>query len=121
MQRWVVVFAAVIVLTSCTGKSSQKGFEVNGPLTNNTAKMIYLEEIPAATMQRIVVDSAMLGKDGKYILKADPGEASIYNLRLDQNGLPFAAVINDVSKITVDVTFSKENNRFAENYDVKGS
>ena len=83
--------------------------------------MIYLEEIPVATMQRIVVDSAVLGKDGKYILKADSKEAAVYNLRLDKSVYPLAAVINDTSKITVDVILSKENNQFAESYDVKGS
>ena len=30
-------------------------------------------------------------------------------------------VINDTPKITVDITLSKENNRFAESYNVKGS
>ena len=114
-------FAAVVVigiLGSCTGKSSEKKFLVSGTIVNNPAKIIYLEEIPMATMQRMVIDSAVLGKDGKYELKAGIAEDRVYNLRLDQNTYPMAAVINDASKITVDATFAKENTQFAEKYEV---
>jgi len=121
MKNWLIAFTAITTLVSCNGKSQEKKFEVSGIITNNTAKMIYLEEIPVATMQRIVVDSAIVSKNGKYILKADSKEASVYNLRLDKSVYPLAAIINDTSKITVDVTLSKENNQFAENYEVKGS
>jgi peroxiredoxin len=121
MKKWLIVFVSAMTFVSCSNKSSQKKFEVNGTISNNTAKMIYLEEIPMVTMQRIVVDSAALGKDGRYVLKADSKEAIVYNLRLDQNAYPFASVINDVPKITVDAKFNKENNQFAESYDVKGS
>jgi peroxiredoxin len=121
MKKWVIVFASIAVLVSCNGKSSKKNFEVSGTITNGTGKIIYLEKLPVATMQRIVMDSARLGKDGKYILKANASEASVFNLRLDQSDYPVAAVINDTPKITVDVTLSKENNQFAESYDVKGS
>jgi peroxiredoxin len=121
MKKWLVVFALIAVLGSCTGKPSKKSFEVSGTITNGTNKMIYLERLPLATMQRIVMDSARLGKDGKYVLKADASEASVFNLRLDQSDYPLAAVINDTSKIIVDATLNKENNQFAESYDVKGS
>lgn len=121
MNKWVVVFIASVILISCGRKSSQKGFEVSGTITNNTAKMIYLEEIPVATMQRIVIDSSILNKDGSYKLNGESKEASVYNLRLDKTAYPLAAIINDTSKIIVDVTLSKENNQFAESYDVKGS
>ena len=48
-------------------------------------------------------------------------EACIYNLRVGQNGYPVAALVNDVSKITIDAIFNKENNQFVESYTVKGS
>ena len=118
------VLAAVVVigmLGSCTSKNSEKKFQVSGTIVNNPAKIIYLEEIPMATMQRIVIDSAVLGKDGKYELKAGIAEERVYNLRLDQNTYPMAAVINDAPKITVDATFAKENTQFVEKYEVKGS
>ena len=121
MKKWLIVSAALITLISCNHKTSEKKFEVSGTISNNTAKTIYLEEIPVATMQRIIVDSADLGKDGKYKLKADVKEASVYNLRLDKSVYPLAAVINDTPKVTVDATLNKENNGFAESYEVKGS
>ncbi len=121
MNKWLIVFIAPIMMISCGPKSSVKEFEVSGTITNNTAKIIYLEEIPVATMQRIVVDSSALNKDGSYKLKGESKEAGVYNLRLDKTVYPLAAIINDTPKITVDVTLSKENNQFAESYDVKGS
>ncbi|HWR32380.1 MAG TPA: TlpA disulfide reductase family protein, partial [Chitinophagaceae bacterium] len=96
-------------------------FVVSGKIVNSQARMIYLEEVPMATMQKIKVDSMKIGSDGKYSLKADAKEASAYTLRLDENEYPLAAVINDAKSITVDVTFNKENKQFPESYDVKGS
>jgi len=121
MKKLVVVFTAVIFLAACKNKSSVSKFEVKGTVVNSTAKMIYLEEIPMATMQAVVVDSALIGKEGKYALKTVASEARVYNLRLDQSTYPVAAVINDVPSITLDATFSKENNQFVEGYEVKGS
>jgi peroxiredoxin len=121
MKKLFFVVAVIVALASCNNKSSDKKFQVSGTITNNPATMIYLEEIPMATMQRVVVDSVAIGKDGKYSLKTDITEDRVYNIRLDQNTYPLAAVINDVSKVTVDAKFAKENNQFAETYDVKGS
>lgn len=73
------------------------------------------------TMERVVVDSAVLGKNGSYRLKAETGEARVYNLRLDANEFPLAAVINDVKKITLNATFNKESTSFPERYEVTGS
>ena len=121
MKKIFFIAAVFLTLGACSNKSSEKAFQVSGTITNNPAMMIYLEEIPMATMQRMVIDSAAIGKDGKYSLKAAIAEDRVYNLRLDQNQYPMAAVINDALKVTVDATFAKENNQFAEKYDVKGS
>ena len=120
MKKSVVV-AIILGLVSCKSKDAEKGFEVSGTITNNSAKMIYLEELPMASMQARVVDSAKVGKDGKYKLGAEESEASVYNLRLDRSDYPFAAVINDAKKVRVDVSFSKENKEFPEKYEIKGS
>jgi peroxiredoxin len=110
-----------VVLVGCADNSSKGQFEITGTITNSTAKKVYLEEVPAGNMQATVVDSAFINKDGKYELKAEAKEALIYNLRLDQNTYPVAAVINDVPKLTLNIGLSKENNQFAEKYEVKGS
>lgn len=121
MRRLIVASVSAIVLMSCGESSSEKEFLVSGTISNNTAKMIYLEKIPAATMQPMVSDSAAIGKDGKFSLKADAGESVVYNLRLDQSKYPVASVINDVEKIKLNIELSKENNQFAEKYGVEGS
>jgi peroxiredoxin len=121
MRRLIVASIATTVLMSCGESSSEKKFLVSGVISNNTAKMIYLEKIPAATMQPMISDSAEIGKDGKFSLKADAGESVVYNLRLDQNRYPVASVINDAEKVKLNIQLSKENNEFAEKYEVEGS
>jgi peroxiredoxin len=122
MKKAVTVIICVAVLASCKNKAtSEKGFAVTGTITNNTAKVVYLEEIPITTMQPTIVDSFVLDKNGKYELKTGLKEATLYNLRLDKSQYPVATVINDVPAMTLDVKFSKENNQFAESYEVKNS
>lgn len=119
MRTEFIAFATILSVASC--KSATEKFEVSGTITNNSAKKIYLEEIPLATMQTIIVDSAELDKNGKYVLTAEFGEASRYNLRLDQNEYPLTSIINDTSKITVDIKMNKASSEFAESYEVKGA
>ncbi len=121
MKKVLVVLMAVIALGSCKSKSSVKKFVVKGVITNNPAKMIYLEEIPMTTMQRTIVDSAALRKDGKYELSTGTSEARAYTIRLDQNPYPLVAIINDASTITVNGNFSNENKQFPDSFDVIGS
>jgi hypothetical protein len=120
-NKGALAFAALLFFISCNRQSSQKNFQVNGTITNNTAKKIYLEEIPVATMQPVLADSFTFTTDGKYILKTDLKEATVYNLRLDRAAYPLAAIINDTAKIIVNATLSKSNELFAENYEVLGS
>ncbi|HYM92610.1 MAG TPA: TlpA disulfide reductase family protein [Chitinophagaceae bacterium] len=122
MRRFMIVLAVFTGLFSCTGsKSSKKGFQVTGIITNSPARMIYLEEVPMATMQAIVVDSASIANDGKYSLSADSKEENIFNLRLGGDQFPLTSVINDVPMITLDATFTKDKMQLMENYVVKGS
>ncbi len=118
-RKVVVALLIVTGFIACKSKSGEKGFEVSGSLTNSTAKMIYLEEMPMTTMQRVVVDSAIISKDGKYKLKTAAGDAKIYNLVLDQ--YPLAAIVNDVPSLTLNASFNTQNTQFADSYEVKGS
>ena len=65
-----------VVLFSCKGKKDEAAFEVNGKITNNSATMIYLEQLPMATMQAVIIDSAKVEKDGEYSLHAPAAEAT---------------------------------------------
>lgn len=121
MRSAILLMAVLCLLASCKGKKDGNLFEVKGMITNNTARMIYLEEVPMVTMKGVVVDSAEVGKDGKYKLKVPLTEAKVYNLRLDQNQYPIAMIINDNPSLVVDAVFNKANNQFVESYEVKGS
>lgn len=122
MKKILNVLLAALVLLSCKDKQSEKNFEVSGVITNSPENIIYLEEIPMTTMQRVRVDSMIMKKDGKYLLKTDAKEACAYTIRVGNNdNPPLAAIINDVPKITVNATFSTGNAGYAESYEVKGS
>ena len=121
MRILIAASLAATLLVSCKESSSEKKFTVSGTISNSTAKKIYLEKVPAATMQPMISDSAVLGKDGKFSLEAETSESVVYNLRLDQNKYPVASVINDAENIKLKIVMSKENNEFADKYEVEGS
>lgn len=121
IYRLIVFFLLVSGIVSCTRKAGSK-FSVNGVLTNTTARMIYLEEVPAIGMQPVIVDSALIGKDGAFSLEATPAEEVVFNLLLDQgDGYPVVSVINDVAALSLNIKVSPGNKGFSEAYDVKGS
>ena len=120
MRIIITVSLITALLISCT-ESSKNKFSVSGTVINSRAKMIYLEKAPAASGQPMIVDSAKLGKDGGFLLKAEIGESVVYNLRLDHNEFPVASVINDVENIKVNIQMHKESNEFPDKYDVEGS
>lgn len=121
MRTLVVISLVVLTGISCKNSANDKKFTVSGVISNSTAKMIYLEKVPSASMQPTIADSAVIEKNGKFSLKADAGESVVFNLRLDKNMYPVASVINDVQKVQLNIQLSKENNEFAEKYEVEGS
>ncbi|MCX8020740.1 MAG: AhpC/TSA family protein [Chitinophagaceae bacterium] len=124
MKQLFSYFSAVFVLVfyvSCKNEKEVKKLTVTGTVTNAPSQVIYLEEIPMATMERIIVDSARLSAGGKFTLNAESGEARVYNLRLSGKNFPLAAIINDAPKITVNAAFGKHQKDFAETYEVMNS
>ena len=108
MLRFLVLVVGIFTLVSCNG-DSKNFFVVSGTVKNNNAKKIYLEETPFGSGKRNVLDSAVLGKDGSFTLKASSKEESLYSLFLDNDIYPFLPVVNDVSKITVSADFNNLN------------
>jgi peroxiredoxin len=122
VRNWTYVFIAVLFF-SCKDKGAETKFEIRGTITNNKgAKKVYLEELPAGGAPGQIVDSSDIAKDGKYSLKSLSKESTFYVILLDpRSEYPLATMINDVPKVTVDITLSDRDSRVSEKYDVKGS
>jgi peroxiredoxin len=110
-------FVALFVLffISCKHEASRQ-FEVSGHIKNSNGKMVYLQETPLGSGERIVADSAIVGKDGSYSVKAKATEESLFSLFFKGEAYPFAYIINDVAKIVVNADAENQND-----YEVKGS
>lgn len=121
MHRLATVFILVLALNACKEEEKKGRFVVKGSLENNHAKVVYLEKVPAASMEPTVSDSAVIDKDGKFTLTSNATESVVFNLRLDQARFPIASLINDVPAIKIDIQLSKQNSEFAEKYEVEGS
>lgn len=116
-----IIFLTVLLI-SCGQKKSDSKFEVSGVLSNAGGKTVYLIENSMFTRGRVIADSAKMGNDGKYVLKASPDESTAYTLQIAGSGADFATVFNDAKKITLNATFPANGNfQSVENYEVKGS
>ena len=114
MQKFYLA-STVLFLLSCKHEAS-KQFEVSGHIRNSVDKMVYLQETPLGSGERIIADSSIVGKDGSYSLKAKSTEESLFSLFLKGEIYPFAYVINDVSKIVVNADGQNQTD-----YEIKGS
>jgi peroxiredoxin len=114
MRNFFVAFA-VLFFISCKHDAS-KQFEVSGHIKNSNGKMVYLQETPLGSGERIVADSSVIGKDGSYSVKAKAAEESLFSLFFKGDVYPFAYIINDVAKIVVNADAENQSD-----YEVKGS
>jgi peroxiredoxin len=116
MRKIVLSVLVVSLLASCEEKDG-KTFTVSGVLQNAPSKVVYIEESNITTGQRTLKDSSAIAADGKFSISINASKDAVYNLRL-QNDVPqFVTIINDASKINVDVDFNKRT----EFYSVTGS
>jgi peroxiredoxin len=106
----------VMVLVSCSEKKS-KPFTVEGNIQNATVQKIYLEENGIERSRPVVVDSSKVDGSGKFVLNASAPEEKLYSLRLDGSETPFALLVNDSKKISVNI--NPQNPQ--DPYSVKGS
>ncbi|SDC81709.1 TlpA disulfide reductase family protein [Niabella drilacis] len=119
MKQLIAIAFLAIVFAGCK-QDNKKSFTVNGAITNTEAKKVYLEEVPVASMQPVIVDSSDI-QNGKFTLKTEALEAAIYNIRLDQLDFPVASVINDEATVDLSITMSTHNPQLPEKFDVKNS
>ena len=105
-MKKLIFLLVVIVLYSC---SSDKGdtFMVNGTLKNFNVQTVYLEQAEPDGSRPVVIDSAQVDKSGKFSLNTVATEQKLYYLRADGEPYPFAGVINDTKKVSIDVDPSR--------------
>lgn len=115
-MKKIIAIGLILSFVACNNKET-RNFEVNGTIKNTTAKMVYLEEDPSTGGNPIVVDSSPLKKDGSFDMKVTGKQDGLYILRTDQKRFPFALVICDASKITVNADLSN----LSDPYTVTGS
>jgi peroxiredoxin len=108
MSKLFYVFLGSVILFSCK-RESKAQFNVSGKISNGTVKKIYLEESPVGSQQALIVDSFNIAQDGSFRLKATTKEQSLYNLMLDGNMEPAAAVISDVSNVKVNIDVQQKD------------
>jgi peroxiredoxin len=112
-----VLFAFLFFgFVSCTSKSGNS-FTVEGSVKNTDAPMVYLEQNFANQERPLIIDSSKIGSDGKFKLTTSTKEEGIFSLRAGHAELPFAVLINDSKKITINADLSNANNL----YTVSGS
>jgi peroxiredoxin len=112
-----VFFAALIFsMFSCTSKSGNS-FSVEGTIKNSNDQTIYLEQNLANSERPLIVDSSKIESDGKFRLNATAKEEGIFSLRAGHAELPFAVLINDSKKLTINADLSNPNTI----YSVSGS
>jgi peroxiredoxin len=112
-----IFYATLIVgFFSCSDKKEGNSFVVDGTVKNSNAKMIYLQESPASSAP-VIIDSSQVAKDGAFELTGTGKEESIYSLRSNESEYPFAVLVNDSKKISVNADLMNHT----DPYSVKGS
>lgn len=96
-----ILFAVLVLgMVSCTSKSGNS-FTVEGTIRNTHSDMIYLEQNLPNQERPLIVDSSKIDTTGKFKLTTTTKEEGIYSLRAGNAKLPFAVLINDSKKVTI--------------------
>lgn len=120
IKQWLCGLILMTVMVSCNNKMETQ-FEVTGKLTNMSGKMVYLVEQSMFARGGGIADSVKAGADGSYTLKTKAHEATAYTLFIFGAQRPFATVINDAARITLNARFDAANINDAVSYEVSGS
>ena len=95
-----VSLIAVTILIGCAEKK-YGGFTVSGKVKNGGSQKIYLQELPFAGSEPLILDSATLQENGKFELRATALEEGLYRLSLEKG--PEVLLINDEKSIRVNI------------------
>jgi len=95
-----VSIVAAGLLIGCAEKK-YGGFTVSGKVSHAGTQKIYLQELPFAGSEPLILDSATLKENGKFELRATALEEGLYRLSLERG--PEVLVINDEKSIRVNI------------------
>ena len=115
MQKIFFSILIVFVLAACS-HPAKKQFEISGTIKNGDNKIVYLQETPLGSGQQLIIDSSTINNNGSYHLTGKASEENLYSLFIKNKTYPFAFVINDAPKITVNADAGEQNN-----YTIQGS
>ena len=104
---------AVTILFGCAEKK-YGGFTVSGKVSNGGGQKIYLQELPFAGSEPLILDSATLKENGKFELRATALEEGLYRLSLEKG--PEVLLINDEKSIRVNIDVNQP-----KNYEIEAS
>lgn len=113
MKKILWLCLSSVVLFSCAEKKHGP-FVVSGKILNAGEQKIYLQEIPFAGEQPVVLDSATLKSQGTFELRSHGKEEGLYRLQLEKG--PAILVVNDSKSIRLKIDMA--HFRF---YEVEGS
>jgi peroxiredoxin len=102
IQAQTIIKGSICLLLFACNQKGNKSFEVKGHIKNTEAKTVYLEETSLINFQPLIVDSALLDKDGSFKVTSVPKEETVYSLRLSNRKIPLLSVVNDTQSITVE-------------------
>jgi thiol-disulfide isomerase/thioredoxin len=99
-----VSLIAATILFGCAQKKYGE-FTVSGKVSNGGSQKIYLQELPFAGSEPLILDSATLQANGKFELQATALEEGLYRLSLERG--PEVLLINDEKSIRVNIDVNK--------------
>jgi peroxiredoxin len=102
-----VSLIAVTILFGCTEKK-YGGFTVSGKVSNGGSQKIYLQELPFAGSEPLILDSATLKENGKFELQATALEEGLYRLSLERG--PEVLLVNDKKSIRINIDVNQPRN-----------
>lgn len=97
MKKISIIILAATSIIACKPKE-HGAFTVSGNIANATSDKVYLEEIPFAGQEPVVIDSTTL-KNGKFELRGMAKDEGLYALTLAQG--PQILLVNDAKSIRV--------------------
>lgn len=113
MKKIILLCFTSAILFSCAEKKHGP-FVVSGRLLNAAEQKIYLQEIPFAGEQPVVLDSATVKKSGTFELRSHAKEEGLYRLQLEKG--PAILVVNDSKNIRLKIDMAH-----FRMYEVEGS